>query len=86
MADQAEKVAQLVRSIVVPLIDFPDELTISSQVSDEGHLRVEVLFIRRNPYKRGVRLDNKRDIKEFSTWQLKFALHVMVQKSAHIIV
>lgn len=42
MADQAEKVAQLVRSIVVPLIDFPDELTISSQVSDEGHLRVEV--------------------------------------------
>lgn len=42
MADQAEKVAQLVRSIVVPLIDFPDELTISSQVSDEGHLRAEV--------------------------------------------
>lgn len=42
MADQAEKVAQLVRSIVVPLIDFPDELTISSQLSDEGHLRVEV--------------------------------------------
>lgn len=42
MADQAEKVAQLVRSIVVPLIDFPDELTINSQVPDDGHLRVEV--------------------------------------------
>ena len=42
MADQAEKVAQLVRSVVVPLIDFPDELSINTQVSDDAHLRVEV--------------------------------------------
>ncbi len=42
MSDTAENIVSLVTSIVEPLVEYPDELTIKSGETDEGTLLVEI--------------------------------------------
>lgn len=42
MADQIQELAGLVECVVRPLIEFPDELEISSYATEDGSVMVEV--------------------------------------------
>lgn len=42
MAENTADIAGLVRSVVEPLIEFADELEVTSEVDENGHVLVEI--------------------------------------------
>lgn len=42
MAEQAQEIAGLVECVVRPLVEYPDDLDITSLIDEDGSIRVEI--------------------------------------------